>query len=111
MKRLILLLSTIICTCQLLKAQSSGANKNLKLVWHDEFDYTGLPDKSKWAYEEGYNRDQEKEYYTRNRSKNASVDGNYLNITARKEKFNNPHFGLFGKDQSVMKYMQSKPED
>lgn len=29
------------------------------LVWSDEFDYEGLPDPSKWDYEEGFIRNKE----------------------------------------------------
>ena len=38
-----------------------------KLVWHDEFDYEGQPDSSKWDYEVGFIRNGEKQYYTRAR--------------------------------------------
>ncbi len=58
-----------------------------KLVWADEFDYTGLPDPTKWDYEEGYLRNNEAQYYTRARKENAWVEGGLLTITGRKEKF------------------------
>ncbi len=34
-------------------------------VWSDEFNYSGLPDSQKWAYEVGYIRNQELQYYTK----------------------------------------------
>lgn len=56
-----------------------------KLVWSDEFTYTGHPDPIKWGYEEGYVRHNELEYYTVNRLENARVDGQHLLIELRKE--------------------------
>ena len=57
------------------------------LVWSDEFDYEGLPDKSKWNYEEGFVRNKEPQYYTVERPENAYVTGGNLIITALKEDF------------------------
>ena len=56
-----------------------------KLVWSDEFNYTGRPDPTKWGYEEGYVRHNELQYYTVNRLENARVDGHNLLIELRKE--------------------------
>jgi len=63
-----------------------------KLVWSDEFDYEGLPDKTKWDYEEGFVRNQEMQYYTRARKENARVENGVLVIEGRKEKFKNPKY-------------------
>lgn len=60
-----------------------------KLVWSDEFNYSGLPDKSKWNYEEGLVRNHEKEYYTKERRENVEVKDGFLYITAIKEKYHN----------------------
>jgi beta-glucanase (GH16 family) len=61
------------------------------LVWSDEFDYTGLPDASKWSYDTDGNAggwgNNEKEYYTNGRLQNAEVKGGYLTINAIKEDF------------------------
>ncbi|MGO9109061.1 MAG: hypothetical protein ACLP9L_07495 [Thermoguttaceae bacterium] len=54
-----------------------------KLVWADEFDYTGVPDPAKWDYEVGYVRNNEAQYYTRARKENAWVEGGVLTITGR----------------------------
>jgi beta-glucanase (GH16 family) len=54
-------------------------------VWSDEFDYTGLPDPSKWEYEVGYVRNNELQYYTRARLENARVEKGLLIIESRKE--------------------------
>ena len=45
----------------------------LKLVWSDEFDYTGLPDKSKWDYEEGFIRNREMPGRRKRRYRNGAV--------------------------------------
>lgn len=58
-----------------------------KLVWSDEFNYTGLPDKTKWNYEtggDGYGNN-EKQFYTENRPQNARVENGNLVIEAHKE--------------------------
>lgn len=58
-----------------------------KLVWSDEFDYEGLPDSTKWTYEEGYVRNKELQYYTKARLENARVEENVLIIETRKDDF------------------------
>jgi beta-glucanase (GH16 family) len=65
----------------------SEMEKSWKLVWSDEFDYTGLPDTTKWDYEEGYLRNGEAQYYTRSRPENARVDNGMLIIEARRDFF------------------------
>jgi len=71
---------------------SYGQTNEWKLVWSDEFDYTGLPDKSKWDYEEGFIRNNEMQYYTREREENARVENGTLIIEGRKEQFRNPKY-------------------
>ncbi len=63
-----------------------------KLVWSDEFDKPGLPDPAKWSYETGFVRNNEAQYYTRERSENARVEDGMLIIEARKEQFKNPDY-------------------
>jgi len=60
---------------------------NYKLLWSDEFNYTGLPDSTKWSYDVGGNGwgNNELEYYTRADTNNAVVRKGYLWITARKQ--------------------------
>lgn len=55
-------------------------------AWADEFDYNGLPDKSKWSYDIGGTGwgNNELQYYS-DRASNASVANGILSITARKE--------------------------
>lgn len=62
--------------------------ENYSLVWSDEFDGTGLPDSKNWSYEEGYVRNDELQYYTRQRLENAHMDSGFLTIEARKDNWN-----------------------
>jgi beta-glucanase (GH16 family) len=70
----------------------NSQSKYKKLVWAEEFNYTGLPDSSKWSYDRGNGcpdicgwGNHELEYYTWNRSENARVEAGHLVIEARKE--------------------------
>jgi hypothetical protein len=56
-----------------------------KLVWADEFDYTGLPDSTKWNYESGYVRNAELQYYMPEQIENARVENGNLVITAKND--------------------------
>lgn len=89
----------VILTLTLLSAAPAFAEKDstgtlkatqprfTKLVWSDEFDYTGLPNPDKWGYETGYVRNKELQYYTKARLENARVQNGVLTITARKDNF------------------------
>lgn len=79
MKRTLLVL-IVICSLQ-------PANAQWKLVWSDEFSYNGLPDPAKWTNEVGFIRNNELQYYTKNRIENAEVKDGFLYITARKENY------------------------
>ena len=60
-----------------------------KLVWSDEFSYTGLPDSTKWNYATDRNDtgwgNNELQWYTEANSNNAYVSNGVLKITAIKE--------------------------
>jgi beta-glucanase (GH16 family) len=60
-----------------------------KLVWSDEFNYTGLPDESKWNYDVGGHGwgNNELQFYTKSRKENARVENGHLIIEARREKW------------------------
>lgn len=81
-----------------LRADSPAAGPNAtppdgyRLVWSDEFskDPDGLPNPTKWGYEEGFVRNHESQYYTKERKENARVENGQLLIEARKESFPNP---------------------
>jgi len=57
-----------------------------ELVWADEFDYVGLPDSTKWAYDTEGNvhgwGNHEAQYYTEARKENARVENGILHINA-----------------------------
>lgn len=59
---------------------------NAKLVYSDTFDYTGLPDSSKWAYDVGNGVDgwgnNEAEYYQDANPNNVNVNNGVLTLTA-----------------------------
>ncbi|MES2202036.1 MAG: glycoside hydrolase family 16 protein [candidate division FCPU426 bacterium] len=63
-----------------------------KLVWSDEFDKDGAPDPSKWGYETGFVRNEELQFYTKDRRENARVEKGVLVIEARKETWPNPGY-------------------
>jgi beta-glucanase (GH16 family) len=54
-------------------------------VWADEFNYSGLPDASKWGNEVGFIRNNELQYYTDRRIENSIVANGALQIIGRKE--------------------------
>lgn len=57
------------------------------LVWKDDFRGTGLPDPAKWSYEVGLVRNNEAQWYTRDRTENARVHRGELIIEARHADF------------------------
>lgn len=76
------------------KQSSAGSGEQAELIWSDEFDYEGLPDPSKWAYDVGDTCDRpfgcgwgnnEKQYYTEKDLDNARVEEGKLIIEAARE--------------------------
>ena len=67
------------------------ANENLEyeLVWNDEFEVDGVADSRYWAYEEGFVRNEELQWY---QAENAFCQQGKLIIEARRENRDNPHF-------------------
>jgi beta-glucanase (GH16 family) len=86
------------CACLLITLLPSLAARPWKLVWSDEFNYSGLPDPNKWDYEEGFVRNNEMQYYTRARLENAHVGHGVLTIEGRKEAWKNPVYTLGAHD-------------
>jgi len=98
-KNISILLVTVffLSGCNWIKKESSeessknSQDKKYQLVWSDEFDYTGLPDSTKWIYDtegnsEGWGN-QEAQHYTIAKKENAWVENGVLTITALKEHF------------------------
>lgn len=65
-------------------------HRELKLVWNDEFAGTGLPDPTKWENEVGFLRNNELQYYTKDRTENVRQENGVLVIESRKERWKNP---------------------
>ncbi|SFZ94077.1 Glycosyl hydrolases family 16 [Flaviramulus basaltis] len=59
------------------------------LVWSDEFNTDGIPNKDNWDYELGFVRNQEEQWYQK---ENAICKDGYLIIHAKKETKKNPNF-------------------
>ena len=68
-----------------------GQSKEYQLVWADEFETLGKPDTAKWAYEIGFIRNNEEQYYT-DSLKNARVEDGFLILEAHKETIENKSF-------------------
>ena len=64
-----------------------------ELVWSDEFSGEGLPDANKWTTEVGYLRNQEKQYYTGNRTENVRIENGNLILECHKDNFKIPDAG------------------
>jgi beta-glucanase (GH16 family) len=86
MKRILVLAVLGLILCSTLSAQKK---KGWKLIWQEEFNYTGLPDKSKWSYEVGHIRNNESQYYTDARIENVEVGNGVLTIRGIKEDYPN----------------------
>jgi len=76
--------------------QKTDASGKYKLVWSDEFNYTGLPDSTKWKYDTEGNAtgwgNNEAEWYTVANKDNAHVNNGILYITALRKNFKNKKF-------------------
>jgi beta-glucanase (GH16 family) len=65
-----------------------------KLVWSDDFNYSGLPDSTKWSYDVGGHGwgNNELQFYTKQRLENVRVEKGYLTIEARKESWQGKNY-------------------
>jgi beta-glucanase (GH16 family) len=80
--RKLVLLSFIVLSLFQCKAQKDN------IIWTDEFNYSGLPDSTKWGNEVGFIRNHELQYYTNRRIENSVVKNGCLMIIGRKESYN-----------------------
>lgn len=60
-----------------------------KLLWHDEFNGVGVPNPDMWRFEEGFQRNEEDQWY---KAENAEVSDGALVITAKEERVKNPNY-------------------
>ncbi|HRW96424.1 MAG TPA: glycoside hydrolase family 16 protein [Bacteroidales bacterium] len=89
----------VIAGCNTIPAgdeENQDSGKKLRLVWQDEFNYTGLPDSDKWDYDTAGNDagwgNNEVQYYSRANRENAWVDNGRLKIVALKKTFGKKNF-------------------
>lgn len=70
-----------------------ASEKPYSLVWSDEFQTDGLPDKTKWNYDIGGNGwgNNELQYYTDRMENSRVVDGNLI-IEAKKETYSGKNY-------------------
>ncbi len=66
-----------------------------KLVFSEEFNYTGKPDSTIWNFEQGFKRNEELQWY---QSDNANCSNGRLLIEGRKVNFPNPNFSYESSD-------------
>jgi beta-glucanase (GH16 family) len=73
---------------------SAAVGDEWKLTWSEEFNYTGLPDSTKWNYETGGHGwgNNELQYYTRASLPNAEVSNGTLKIRAIRQKIENREY-------------------
>lgn len=95
-------LPILMMACSTQKAQVSNDSAALKyngegyqLVWSDEFDKPGIPDSSKWNYEQGFVRNEELQWY---QPENARCENGLLLIEARREEKINPGYSANATD-------------
>jgi beta-glucanase (GH16 family) len=70
------------------KDKTEKENLKFELVWEDNFDVAGLPNSKIWGYEEGFIRNNETQYYTKERLENCRIENGNLLIEARKDNWN-----------------------
>lgn len=63
-----------------------------RLVWADEFDQGSVPNSAAWNYEEGFVRNRELQYYTKERPENVRLENGLLVLEGRKERFPNARY-------------------
>ncbi len=59
------------------------------LLWHDEFNGTGALNEEMWRFEEGFQRNEEDQWYSKN---NVEQKGNAMVITAKRQRVKNPNY-------------------
>lgn len=74
---------------------SRYSTEGYQLVWSDEFNNDGIPDSSKWNYEQGLVRNEELQWY---QPENARCEKGLLVIEARREKKPNPLYAAGATD-------------
>jgi len=90
--RIKIFLILVLAVSQAMSCSTQEPARRLKLVWAEEFNYSGLADPKVWSYEVGFIRNQEAQYYTEGRLENARVEDGCLVIESRKEDFTGANY-------------------
>jgi len=92
-------MKTIVCLALLglysLSLARANPDGQYRLVWADEFEKPGRPNPANWVFEEGYQRNQELQWY---QEENAFCKNGLLIIEGRKERRPNPTYVKGSKD-------------
>lgn len=91
---ILLIIITLLGSCTSAQKSEAQSSSDYELIWSDEFEYEGLPDSSKWSYDVGDGcpdlcgwGNNELQYYTEDRLKNARVENGNLIIEAHNENY------------------------
>lgn len=77
---------------------------NDSLIWSDEFNADGLPNSSKWHYEQGYVRNGEAQQYEKANSSNSRIENGFLIIES--------HYQPAKKPENLWQYLfDEQPKD
>lgn len=92
----IISLGLFMTNCDLNTNSQSENEEEWKLVWQDNFNYSGLPDSTKWDYDTEGNSagwgNNEAQHYTVAKKNNAWVENGILKIIAQKEQVEGKEF-------------------
>ena len=92
------------------RSEQELSKTDWQLVWSDEFDYTGLPDPTKWSYDTDGNAtgwgNNEAQHYTAGNPQNAYVADGTLKIVAIRE-----IAGIEGKNYSSARLVSKEKGD
>lgn len=95
MKTLILCLTAFVVLHASAQVTTTEHPDEWSMIWHDEFDTDGRPDASKWNYEYGFVRNNEKQWYA---EENAYQRDGRLVIEARRADFACPNYKAGSRD-------------
>lgn len=88
-------IDVIVCLLLAFTCAVQDAATEYRLVWSDEFEEEGRPNPKNWAFERGYVRNKELQWY---QSENAYCKDGRLIIEGRRERKENPDFRAGSKD-------------
>lgn len=91
----LLTLALAIGSCNSLKKSDPAKLKGYSLIWADEFDSEGEPNPEFWSHENGFQRNNEMQWY---QLENASVSDGKLVIEGRQERVKNTSYESSSKD-------------